>query len=55
MTYKVTVPLGSRPGSGVSERSSLSQLTLFRYGVVAWALERSSVQLQPVMMSPEHA
>lgn len=55
MTYKVTVWLGSRPDSGVSESSSLPQLTLFRTVWVEWALERSSVQLQPLMMSPEQA
>lgn len=46
-TYRVTVLLGSRLGSGGSDRSSLLQLTLLPTAWTPWLLERSSVQLQP--------
>ncbi|KAJ7994213.1 hypothetical protein DPEC_G00263570 [Dallia pectoralis] len=55
MTHRVTVRLGSSPGSGVSESSSLLQVTLFRTTADPWALVRSSVQLQPLVTSPGQA
>lgn len=48
-THRVTVLLGSRLASGISVNSSLLQLTLLPTACTPCALDRSSVQLQPLV------